>query len=101
MAMPVRSHDKQDASYLASAVPLICFGLLVISDGATAIRVDLWDSDDEDNTGDVWLGAIDIGQTPGDGALTQGLFFGPNGVHCSKGLWAELTGDGEFTVYTE
>lgn len=101
MGMPIKPHGKKTASYLAKAVPTVCFGVLVISDGTNAILVDLWDSDDAANTGDTWLGGVDIGATPGAGSKTQGLFFAPNGVHCSKGLWAELTGAGTFTVYTE
>jgi len=101
MAMPIKAHDKKTASYLAKAVPTVCFGVLVISNSTNAIRIDLWDSDDAASTGDTWLGAVSIGASPGAGSLTQGLFFGPNGVHCSKGLWAELTGTGEFTVYME
>jgi len=101
MALPIISHGKKTASYLAKSVPTVCFGVLVISGGTDAVRVDLWDSEDAASTGDTWIGAVGIGANPGAGALTQGLFFGPNGGHCSKGLWAELTGTGEFTVYTE
>ena len=101
MAMPSKSHGKKTADYLASAVPTVCFGLEVISNGTDAIRVDLWDSEDASAAGDIWLGAVDIGASPGAAAKTQGINFMPNGVHCSKGLWADLTGTGEFVVYTE
>jgi len=101
MAMPIKSHGKKTADYLASDKPTILFGLLVISNGTDAVTVDLWDSDDASATGDTCVGSAGIGATPASGDLGRLLWFGPNGVHCSKGLWADLTGTGTFIVYTE
>lgn len=103
MDVPAISSGELDASAaVLAALGRLC-GVFIVHDGtAEELVLELWDSPDATLTGDKQLTPdITIGASAAAGARSQLFWFGEDGIHAAKGIYAKLTcaGAAKFVVY--
>lgn len=69
--------------------PGFFMGAEVISDETNAVNLVVHDH--ASAASGTKLGEITIGADPAKGALTQGIWFGPEGIKCMHGIFANIT----------
>lgn len=103
MDVPAISSGELAASAAVLAAPGRLCGVFIVHDGsANALTLEIWDSPDATLTADTQLTPdISIAASPAAGARSQLFWFGEDGVHAAKGIYAKMTFAGtiKFVVY--
>ena len=103
MDVPAISSGELAASTAVLAAPGRLCGVFIVHDGTAAdLVLEIWDSPDSTLTSDTQLTPdITIAASPAAGARSQLFWFGEDGIHAAKGIYAKITctGTKKFVVY--